>query len=604
MSGRGKPRRVEKGRADGNSESEDAAIELSDMAGAGDPPINFSDDDMSDSSVIYENIDEKLGNSEDYDQYSPMPGPPAIMPTAAAGALVVPPPVVAPAHAGAPAQPQAPLPVPAGVIPVANAQAGNMGAVAAAPLAQPAAQQAVQQQAQQLVAHQGVNPGAAERSCLANHWKLISGITFLALGGGAAGLYLARNSIWPPEPTGVPAPTKPQPASLQKIDVSADFVAAGKPVSRVVIDLTDTALQTAALHGFDVSSFVFSKPDGNNNSDRRTSIHGVYKFDKTAKTLTFFPSVIFMGGEARVDFEVKNPDATSADKTLLGVVVLTYPRRPTVQDQLLDHSTDVTVPAAVNVITGKLVSSNVKGKAQAAKQGTDALNPASVTFTGFEILDPLDTTTSPVYSNMNQTMQVPNQGTWTADKAGVVTFTPETGFAGTPYPATYQVGDVKSRPSNVARVIIDAMLDTALQQIEAFAKTPDNTFWTAYENVLIKRTPPVDTMQWNEANALAEAYTRMHIERAEQAAAFAAVKNVPALTTATVNKAYTDWELGEFDAQGNQTRAPYDRQYLWDTYIVPIDDTLTGLTPGKLGTRFVRLSYLRRILARYIKDMS
>jgi CshA-type fibril repeat protein len=489
------------------------------------------------------------------------------------------------------------------VIPAANAQAGNLGAAAAGPLAQPGAQAALQAQAQNLAQQQGMNPGAAERSCLQDHWGKIAAVTFLGLGGAAAaGLYLARNAIWPPEVNPPKPKPKPQPQT-QTITASGDFMdAAGKMVSKLVIDLTDPSLQTPEMHGFDVTTFAFAKPDGDGHDDRRTSVNGVYKLDKVAKTLTFFPIANFMGGSAETGFTVANPNAASAAKTLTGKVVLTYPRRPTVFDQILDHSKNPTNPVSVNVITGTLVSQGLQGKAQAAEKGTDDIDPTTVTFAGFERLDPLDTTTEPVYSNMNQSMQVPNQGTWTADKAGVVTFTPVAGFSDAPYPAAFQIGDLKKRPSNTARVMINPEFQTVLERIEALAKKDDDVFWTAYENALIQANPPVDVALWNEANALVLTYTNMHINITEKRDALKV--NRTQYATKVVRSAYDDWEMGAFDPQGNQLRPPYDRQYLWDTYIKPIDDAGTGLPPGKLGTRFVRLSYLDRLLSRYLRDLN
>jgi hypothetical protein len=93
----------------------------------------------------------------------------------------------------------------------------------------------------------------------------------------------------------------------------------------------------------------------------------------------------------------------------------------------------------------------------------------------------------------------------------------------------------------------------------------------------------------------------MHIGTAARAAAEAVTAS--SYATTLIDKAYADWMLGSFDPQGNPLRAPYDRSYLWNTYIVAITDTVTGLTPGGLGTRLVRLTTLNRMLARYLKAL-
>lgn len=369
----------------------------------------------------------------------------------------------------------------------------------------------------------------------------------------------------------------------------------------VVIDLTDIRLQSAGLHGFDVSSFKFVRPDGGGNDNRRSGPAGVWHLDAKAKTLTFYRSTTFPGGMTTVAFTVANPDASGQARTLQGMVELTYQLRPVVYDVLVDHAHNVTLAVTVNVVTGALVSANLRGKATPAKPGTDDIDPATVTFTGFERSDPEDRQTMPEYSDQFQTMKVANQGTWKADDKGNVTFTPLAGFTDAPYPATYQVGDVKGRPSNVARIIVNSEISTVLKLIDDFAAMTDSAFWAAYENRLIRGNPPWNPALWNEINALAQAYAEMTMTPGEKRR----VIRVNRLQYGDdfTQSAYDDWMMGAFDEAGNPTREIYDRGYLWDTYVAPINDAATGLAGVQQGTRLVRLMFFNRILARYLRDL-
>ncbi|MEL0653394.1 hypothetical protein V6246_18415, partial [Algibacter sp. TI.3.09] len=52
------------------------------------------------------------------------------------------------------------------------------------------------------------------------------------------------------------------------------------------------------------------------------------------------------------------------------------------------------------------------------------------------------------------TLVVPNEGTWSVDTSGVLTFTPEVGFTTDPTAITYTVEDAEGNTSNAANITV------------------------------------------------------------------------------------------------------------------------------------------------------
>ena len=82
----------------------------------------------------------------------------------------------------------------------------------------------------------------------------------------------------------------------------------------------------------------------------------------------------------------------------------------------------------------------------------DPLDPTSVVFTGTGA--PAGT----ILSSDGKTLTVPGEGEWSINPStGLVTFTPEAGFSGSPTPAAYTVSDVAGRTSNEALLSVTVL---------------------------------------------------------------------------------------------------------------------------------------------------
>lgn len=203
-------------------------------------------------------------------------------------------------------------------------------------------------------------------------------------------------------------------------------------------------------------------------------------YDGTHDLLAGNDGTLGAGDEFEVIFTVKvNPDASGAPTILANLATgSALPPGGTAgvdevsdvsdTDTTADGSTDTTanVPGettgVATVITAPdapeavndLVENQTVG---AAVEDIDILNNDTVADTALDASTVVFTTTGlsgATLATDGKTLTVSNEGEWTVDTNGLVTFTPATGFAGDPTPVSYTVDDEDGDTSNEATVTV------------------------------------------------------------------------------------------------------------------------------------------------------
>ncbi|MEP5758853.1 MAG: OmpA family protein [Litoreibacter sp.] len=113
---------------------------------------------------------------------------------------------------------------------------------------------------------------------------------------------------------------------------------------------------------------------------------------------------------------------------------------------------DEAPPVATNDTVIPLVPGPVTINPLTNDAGADPLDPTSVVLTG------TGAPAGSVLASDGKTLTVPGEGEWTVNPTtGIVTFTPEVGFSGSPTSAVYVVSDVMGRISNEATLSVSIL---------------------------------------------------------------------------------------------------------------------------------------------------
>ncbi len=145
---------------------------------------------------------------------------------------------------------------------------------------------------------------------------------------------------------------------------------------------------------------------------------GTYTIDENGK-VTFTPEKTFTGKTAGIDVRRVDTNGTPATAKYTPVV---RPATPTSSD---------------------VVTTNVQG---ATQEGTPTFKGGKVTINGQEKTVEIDEAVKPKFDDETTTKTVPNEGTYTIDETGKVTFTPEKTFTGQATGVTVKRVDTNGTP--------------------------------------------------------------------------------------------------------------------------------------------------------------
>ncbi|MEP3836224.1 MAG: tandem-95 repeat protein, partial [Algibacter sp.] len=194
----------------------------------------------------------------------------------------------------------------------------------------------------------------------------------------------------------------------------------------------------------DASTVTITTPgaiDTDSDGDNDTLVvsgEGTWTLDE-AGNLMFTPESGFTGNPTEITYTVKDNEGNESNEA---TVTITY---------LMD--TDI-APIAQNDedlanTPGTIVIINVT---EDNGNGADSDEDGSVSVTTVTISTPGATDTTG--DGDNDTLVVANEGTWTLDEGGNLTFIPEPGFTGNPTPISYTIEDNDGNVSNEATVTI------------------------------------------------------------------------------------------------------------------------------------------------------
>ena len=145
---------------------------------------------------------------------------------------------------------------------------------------------------------------------------------------------------------------------------------------------------------------------------------GTYTIDENGK-VTFTPEKTFTGKTAGIDVRRVDTNGTPVTAKYTPVV---KPATPTSSD---------------------VVTTNVQG---ATQEGTPTFTGGKVTINGQEKTVKIDEAVKPKFDDETTTKKVPNEGTYTIDETGKVTFTPEKTFTGQATGVTVKRVDTNGTP--------------------------------------------------------------------------------------------------------------------------------------------------------------
>ncbi|WP_397446188.1 CshA/CshB family fibrillar adhesin-related protein [Polaribacter sp. R77954] len=152
---------------------------------------------------------------------------------------------------------------------------------------------------------------------------------------------------------------------------------------------------------------------------------GTYTVDNLG-VVTFTPVANFNGIATPVDYIVNDNDGTTSNIATIAVTVTGLNDAPVANND--STTTDEDTPVSLNVTTNDI---DIDGTIDVATVDLDPATPGIQT-----------------------TFTVANEGTYTVDNLGVVTFTPVANFNGIATPVNYTVNDNEGLTSNIAEIAI------------------------------------------------------------------------------------------------------------------------------------------------------
>ncbi|MBM1385780.1 OmpA family protein [Ponticoccus sp. SC2-24] len=157
---------------------------------------------------------------------------------------------------------------------------------------------------------------------------------------------------------------------------------------------------------------------------------GVWTVNSSTGEITFAPEADFNSDPTPVAYTVDDNDGNTSNEAFVSI---DYDEPPIATNDTVQATEPG--PVTINPLNND--------------SGTVPLDPTTVVFTG---------TGAPAESTLSsdgKALRVPGEGLWTIDPTtGLVTFTPDAGFSGSPTPAAYVVSDVLGRVSTEATLSV------------------------------------------------------------------------------------------------------------------------------------------------------
>ncbi|WP_282070060.1 Ig-like domain-containing protein, partial [Olleya namhaensis] len=150
--------------------------------------------------------------------------------------------------------------------------------------------------------------------------------------------------------------------------------------------------------------------------------------------MTFIPAPGW-SGETSFEYTIQDEDGNESTTT----VTIRIPDGPVAEDD--EDLLNPAGPVTMDTLIGDNDTPNTLA------DPSNAIDPSTVNF-----VDPAATDTNG--DGFNDSLVVPNEGTWTVDPTGAVTFTPIAGFTADPTPINYEVNDTGGLTSNEATLTI------------------------------------------------------------------------------------------------------------------------------------------------------
>lgn len=227
---------------------------------------------------------------------------------------------------------------------------------------------------------------------------------------------------------------------------------------------------------------------------------GQFTLDPATGKVRFSPLAYFIGGmSARVGVSIAD---TAGKRSAQATITLEFDQRPGVADQIIQADLSQINAVTFNPVTGTGVT-----RGMAATKGTYDIDPSTVVFLMPMPLEMGDPQRGRISVTGGKTAKAENEGTWSIDNAGTITFTPESGFTGSPTPMTYQLFDTKGIPSNVGSLTITSYLDQLEAQIKKINAMDDAAFWTFFEQSVI------NSPDWGSLNNPGESAAKLILFR-------------------------------------------------------------------------------------------
>ncbi|KAA5824564.1 tandem-95 repeat protein, partial [Algibacter amylolyticus] len=194
----------------------------------------------------------------------------------------------------------------------------------------------------------------------------------------------------------------------------------------------------------DPSTVTITTPgatDSDSDGDNDTLVvsgEGTWILDE-AGNLTFTPESGFTGNPTAITYTVEDNEGNESNEA---TVTVTYIMVSDIAPIAEDDEDLANTPGSTVIINVTEDNGN----------GADSDEDGSVSVTTVTITTPGATDTTS--DGDNDTLVVANEGTWTLDEGGNLTFVPEAGFTGNPTPISYTIEDNDGNVSNEATVTI------------------------------------------------------------------------------------------------------------------------------------------------------
>ena len=223
-------------------------------------------------------------------------------------------------------------------------------------------------------------------------------------------------------PTIVPAPV-----------AAADTSKNGQDVNQVINPLTNDAHTGAPL---DPTSVKLCDPTTNpaqtapNCTATSVTIpgQGTYTVDPNTGVVTFDPEPTFTGAATAITYQVSDTGTGSNKQTTWATITPTVVPAPTARPDTTTGGAGQ--PQTINLLT------NTSGSDAASSVSGTTLVASSV-----KLCDPTATPAEVAPDCTKTSVTVPGVGTYSVNSSGVMTFTPEAGYTGTPTALPYTVAD-------------------------------------------------------------------------------------------------------------------------------------------------------------------